>query len=477
MSWSPSSVSPLLWLDAADASTITTDAFGNITEWADKSVANRDATQDATIDPPTYAATGFNGRPGVMFSPNQRLNTGGTYFNNVTFFFVFNRPSASVVSLPLGNKNDIDRRGMEIDANGTIRSYLPSINSHGSALTDTGDMFFAVQRDGTDANVFYNGTEVTSWTQRTTTTDSLTLDSVGYGRFNYHTGAIAEIIVTSDVTAVTRQKLEGYAAHKWGLAALLPSDHPYKNSPPIDATVSAPAPLVNPRVFAIQPSAADGYVSVPAPGLPAIQAVFEQEFAWVSAPSPLAPIRAYGISDFQGFGYPQVYYWAEFGDLKLPISSWQATLQIGERSSYVQCVVPAALQYFADIAAIGVGGKLAIIRGEIFPNGDQKESEVASVSVSDYPYQRGPNRETVTLSGYGRLSFIEVDSASPGATRQLPGVQTITVQNGVRVRCDVDWVIRPGMTAIADGVDFTVSYINYYVNQNQQFMDVGERTL
>ena len=29
-----------------------------------------------------------------------------------------------------------------------------------------------------------------------------------------------------------RQKIEGYLAHKWGLAASLPADHPYKDAAP-----------------------------------------------------------------------------------------------------------------------------------------------------------------------------------------------------------------------------------------------------
>jgi len=29
-----------------------------------------------------------------------------------------------------------------------------------------------------------------------------------------------------------RQKVEGYLAHKWGLEANLPSDHPYKSTAP-----------------------------------------------------------------------------------------------------------------------------------------------------------------------------------------------------------------------------------------------------
>jgi hypothetical protein len=34
------------------------------------------------------------------------------------------------------------------------------------------------------------------------------------------------------LTTGERQRLEGYAAHKWGLAGSLPGGHPYKSAPP-----------------------------------------------------------------------------------------------------------------------------------------------------------------------------------------------------------------------------------------------------
>ena len=36
----------------------------------------------------------------------------------------------------------------------------------------------------------------------------------------------------ADVDTALRQKIEGYLAHKWGLAANLPIDHPYKTFAP-----------------------------------------------------------------------------------------------------------------------------------------------------------------------------------------------------------------------------------------------------
>jgi hypothetical protein len=47
------------------------------------------------------------------------------------------------------------------------------------------------------------------------------------------TGAIGEIIVTPSVlSTLNRQKVEGYLAHKWGLEANLPNDHPYRTTGP-----------------------------------------------------------------------------------------------------------------------------------------------------------------------------------------------------------------------------------------------------
>jgi len=46
-------------------------------------------------------------------------------------------------------------------------------------------------------------------------------------------GELAEIIAyQGDVGEINRQKVEGYLAHKYGLAANLPSTHPYKTTPP-----------------------------------------------------------------------------------------------------------------------------------------------------------------------------------------------------------------------------------------------------
>ena len=46
-------------------------------------------------------------------------------------------------------------------------------------------------------------------------------------------GLIVEVIlVDAAASSDTRQRIEGYLAHKWGLAGSLPAGHPYKSAAP-----------------------------------------------------------------------------------------------------------------------------------------------------------------------------------------------------------------------------------------------------
>ena len=50
---------------------------------------------------------------------------------------------------------------------------------------------------------------------------------------SWFNGLICECVAMQrDATTLERQKVEGYFAHKWGLAASLPADHPYRNVAP-----------------------------------------------------------------------------------------------------------------------------------------------------------------------------------------------------------------------------------------------------
>jgi hypothetical protein len=63
--FSPMSLSPALWLDATDLSTIT-ESSGAVSEWRDK-VRSRPFTQATAANQPTYESNGINGLASVKF--------------------------------------------------------------------------------------------------------------------------------------------------------------------------------------------------------------------------------------------------------------------------------------------------------------------------------------------------------------------------------------------------------------------------
>ena len=155
--------------------------------------------------------------------------------------------------------------------------------------------------------------------------------------------------------------------------------------------------------------------------------------------------------------------------MEVPISSWQATANEGERASFVQAVIPAAADW---IAALGerINGRLVIRMGYRFEDGSERFEDLIESSFTDFRYDRGPRNATATLSGYAYLG-----QTSTG-TRALRDVQQVSQQGGkYRVTCALDLSIRPGMTVQFGAASFPASFINYYVNRTGAFCQIGER--
>lgn len=158
------------------------------------------------------------------------------------------------------------------------------------------------------------------------------------------------------------------------------------------------------------------------------------------------------------------------GTVRVPISSWQATLQTGG-SNYVQCVVPACADWVGAITAATV----FVIYRQAASSAGVIDYEMARAPMSQRQFDRGPERQTCTLSGYS--TGFALDSNPPAVyDRALVGVRSISSGGGMRVRCAVDWLLRPGHRAFAEGAAFVVDYINYYAPKSgDSYMDVGSR--
>lgn len=251
---------------------------------------------------------------------------------------------------------------------------------------------------------------------------------------------------------------------------------------PIQAIAAAPTPLAEPSALvAVEVTA---ITSAPSPiGEPAALAEVSQPplLAIVTATSPLAEIKAIAEVDWTGLIDPittrQFYVCILTGaadglpDLTLRISSWQATVQ-NDRSSFLQAVVPGVLPLINDIAA-RPNGEIVLISGTEFQSGQVLQQVMARAPLQNFRYDRGPTNATGTLSGYASTFGEFPPNSQP---RQLKNVRSLSSDTGgLRVRSDIDLMLRPGRQALAAGETLEVAFINYTVNGQDAFMTVGER--
>lgn len=268
---------------------------------------------------------------------------------------------------------------------------------------------------------------------------------------------------------------------------------------PESVWLATPSPLGAPEVVSEAQVVRAAWIASPTPlGAPeAVSGVLNPVFSWLATPSPIGAPAAFAvqipaarIACPSPLGAPVSLVLNDFTDvvptdsalyvmrvtgtpeLTIPISSWQATLQT-DRQQYVQCVVPAAADHLADLSA-RAGSEEFVIYRVLSYGGASMEVEMARTTLENLSVDRGPYKETATLSGY--TDAFTGPSTYPKAT--LSGIRSIsqTATGNVRARADIDWFLRPGNLCDVDGLEITATYINYYVTSSgQEYMDVGTR--
>ena len=260
--WTPDEISPALWYDASDASTIT-EASGVVSAWANK----------GTLSAATLGQSSESLKPVINTASQNGLDTmsfdgvGTTLFvttpldliknkTNCMYFVVAKSNTASsgtdyiyVIgdNSSSGSNNDmrvgVGYRGTtthanfqqkRLDAAGGL--YYEGTTALGTTchqwvgICDYGNLSYGMYLDGsTEGPSSGPGSG-----GATSNTNSFGVRvGIGFALTNPFDGDLAEIIVVEDSTGATlRQTIEGYLAHKWGIEGLLPSGHPYETSPP-----------------------------------------------------------------------------------------------------------------------------------------------------------------------------------------------------------------------------------------------------
>ncbi len=157
---------------------------------------------------------------------------------------------------------------------------------------------------------------------------------------------------------------------------------------------------------------------------------------------------------------------------RLPISSWQGTARL-DASSYLQAVVPAVADHVSIINSLSDSAIFSVSRGARLPTGEVIVSEMARSVIDEVQLDQGAQRYTCTLSGYSAAIGEPITETPPART--LQGVRSVSSSTGsVRVRCEVDWFLKPGAPAVAGALALVPTYISYFVGNGDAYMDAGE---
>lgn len=245
--WSPVVINPLAWFDATDAATIT-HSSGAVSQWSSKNGSSHMLQGTAARRPMTGTAT-INGLNTIAFDgTDDALKTAanpfgseikdgmimlvtniGTISNSVLFSLSGSGSNATAMrwqaEAPWGNGSIAFDNGA---ASGTRRvsgtsgwsadeikllGFYGSLTANVQQVWESGALKFG---DSSGHTVL--------------TASGMALGYDGVGRFDNCT--MGEVLILNRVVGnENRQRLEGYLAHKWGLASTLPAGHPYKIAP------------------------------------------------------------------------------------------------------------------------------------------------------------------------------------------------------------------------------------------------------
>lgn len=226
--WSPINLTNIVaWFDAADTSTVLR-AGSSVTNWLDKSGHGNHATQTVSANQPEVGAFTQNGLQLITVrNGDKNMSVANSPAMLMGIAMVNIRSTGTSAILNIGSYSASSHEFF-------VRGSSPQLSFDGSGTTQG-----KYTKDGAGFSVFAEDHTVTStgphiWGGVFASTNALKTiinrpalvsDSTGHD--------VGEIMwFSSELSSNDLQKCEGYLAHKWGLEANLPAQHPYRNDHP-----------------------------------------------------------------------------------------------------------------------------------------------------------------------------------------------------------------------------------------------------
>lgn len=249
--WTPALITTSMWLDASLESSMTQSA-SLVSEWRDAKSNGVNVTQSSGSARPTLVLNSLASKPALSF------NGTSTFFTNANAATVVNSQGSfqyrvvfranSITGSSTGGSTGNNSSIVGANANGGFlpNLYLRTGNIIGTGsysgsfqnsetLYTPGNWAIAGARHAGGTTLSYNGAYAAALGGNFGYSNEY---RIGYSTTNvanaYFNGLIAEIVyVAGTISEDVAFRLDGYLAHKWNLANLLPGGHPYKTTAPL----------------------------------------------------------------------------------------------------------------------------------------------------------------------------------------------------------------------------------------------------
>ncbi|MCU0273185.1 MAG: fibronectin type III domain-containing protein, partial [Acidimicrobiales bacterium] len=230
--WTPAALTDVaFWLDAADTSTLTLSGT-SVAQWSDKSGSGNHAVQATAASRPTYdsAVQGIHTTGAVWLGFSQQVLAGTT---SASMFLVGNQTGGQSSWGMMGCCGATHSPWSD----GKLYDSFASSSRPGAPQA----LLFPSAGVRTALGYEQTGTELRFWQSGNSLGSAATTYAIpGVGVSQQRIGTMYAtsyrlhevVLVRRLLSTEDRQRLEGYLAHKWGLQAQLPANHPYKATPP-----------------------------------------------------------------------------------------------------------------------------------------------------------------------------------------------------------------------------------------------------
>jgi hypothetical protein len=219
-------LSPVVWLDAADTSTIT-ESSGSVSQWNDKSGNGYNVTQGTGLNQPTTGSATINGLNVISFDgSNDRMSSAAVPSSSRPHSYVIVAKENSGQTAIKSMINTVGFTATQemafffrtISSVRRLQSYVNGGFSSSISITSTNTNILYLKLDGATSEIGFNNQSVVMNVGGTTRRAGFLIGANDTGTGEYFAGQMAEVFYFNNaLTENQKRVLFAYLANKWAV--------------------------------------------------------------------------------------------------------------------------------------------------------------------------------------------------------------------------------------------------------------------